>query len=175
MSLRHTPLVVDHGIDKETLFDPEIRAAIDAQIAKYPPEWKQSAVMAALTIVQDSNGGWLTTELMDRVAAYLDMPKIAVYEVATFYSMYDLKPQGRHKVCICNSISCMLNGSEALLAHVEHTYGVKPGEMSADGRFSLKEVECLGACRDAPVVLIDKVYHERVTPEALDRLIEGLE
>ncbi len=175
MSLRNTPLVVDHGIDKEALFTPEIRAAIDAQIAKYPPEWKQSAVMAALTIVQDANGGWLTNALMDQVAAYLDMPKIAVYEVATFYSMYDLKPQGRHKVCVCNSISCMLNGSEDLIAHVEHKYGVKPGETTRDGRFTLKEVECLGACRNAPVVRIDKIYHEQLTPEALERLIEGLE
>ncbi|MGQ9659084.1 MAG: NADH-quinone oxidoreductase subunit NuoE [Thermochromatium sp.] len=175
MSLRNAPLTVIHDVDKSTLFTPEIRAAIDAHIAKYPPEWKQSAVMPALSIVQEANGGWLTTELMDAVAAYLDMPTVSVYEVATFYSLYDLVPQGRHKVCVCNSISCMLNGSEALIEHLEHTYGVKPGETTADGRFTLKEVECLGACRDAPVVLIDKVYHEQLTPESLDRLIQGLE
>ena len=175
MSFRNAPLAVEHDVDKSELFTPEIREAIDAHIAKYPPEWKQSAVMPALSIVQDANGGWLTTELMDDVAAYLDMPAVSVYEVATFYGMYDLAPQGRHKVCVCNSISCMLNGSEELIEHVEHKYGVKVGETTADGRFTLKEVECLGACRDAPAVLLDKVYHEKLTPESLDKLIDGLE
>lgn len=175
MSFRNAPLAVEHDVDKSELFTPEIRAAIDAHIAKYPPEWKQSAVMPALSIVQEANGGWLTTELMDDVAAYLDMPAVSVYEVATFYGMYDLEPQGRHKVCVCNSISCMLNGSEELIEHVEHKYGVKVGETTADGRFTLKEVECLGACRDAPAVLLDKVYHEKLTPESLDKLIDGLE
>ena len=175
MSFRNAPLAVEHDVDKSELFTPEIREAIDAHIAKYPPEWKQSAVMPALSIVQDANGGWLTTELMDDVAAYLDMPAVSVYEVATFYGMYDLTPQGRHKVCVCNSISCMLNGSEELIEHVEHKYGIKPGETTADGRFTLKEVECLGACRDAPAVLLDKVYHEKLTPESLDKLIDGLE
>lgn len=175
MSFRNAPLAVEHDVDKSELFTPEIREAIDAHIAKYPPEWKQSAVMPALSIVQDANGGWLTTELMDDVAAYLDMPAVSVYEVATFYGMYDLTPQGRHKVCVCNSISCMLNGSEELIEHVEHKYGVKVGETTADGRFTLKEVECLGACRDAPAVLLDKVYHEKLTPESLDKLIDGLE
>lgn len=175
MSFRNAPLAVEHDVDKSELFTPEIREAIDAHIAKYPPEWKQSAVMPALSIVQDANGGWLTTELMDDVAAYLDMPAVSVYEVATFYGMYDLTPQGRHKVCVCNSISCMLNGSEELIEHVEHKYGVKVGETTSDGRFTLKEVECLGACRDAPAVLLDKVYHEKLTPESLDKLIDGLE
>ena len=175
MSFRNAPLAVEHDVDKSELFTPEIREAIDAHIAKYPPEWKQSAVMPALSIVQDANGGWLTTELMDEVAAYLDMPAVSVYEVATFYGMYDLEPQGRHKVCVCNSISCMLNGSEELIEHVEHKYGVKVGETTADGRFTLKEVECLGACRDAPAVLLDKVYHEKLTPESLDKLIGELE
>ncbi|EXJ14850.1 NADH-quinone oxidoreductase subunit NuoE family protein [Imhoffiella purpurea] len=175
MSFRNAPVAVDHERDKTTLFTPEIRAAIDAHIAKYPPEWKQSAVMPALTIVQDANGGWLTTELMDDVAAYLDMPQVSVYEVASFYGMYDLEPQGRHKVCVCNSISCLLQGSEALIEHIEHKYGVGPGETTADGRFTFKEVECLGACRHAPVVLLDKSYHEDLTPESLDKLIDELE
>lgn len=174
MSFRDAPPAYDHGRDKSTLLTPQLRAAIDVHIAKYPPEWKQSAVMPALTLVQDANGGWLSTELMDEIAAYLDMPSIAVYEVASFYGMYDLAPTARHKVCVCNSISCMLNGSEDLIHHVEHRYQVKPGETTADGRFTFKEVECLGACRDAPAVLIDKTYHEKLTPESLDRLIEGL-
>jgi NADH-quinone oxidoreductase subunit E len=175
MSFRNAPQAVVHDVDTSELFTSEIREAIDAHIAKYPPEWKPSAVMPALSILQDANGGWLTTELMDDLAAYLDMPAVSVYEVATFYGMYDLEPQGRHKVCVCNSISCMLNGSEELIEHVEHKYGVKAGGTTADGRFTLKEVECLGACRDAPAVLLDKVYHEKLTPESLDQLIDGLE
>ncbi len=175
MSFRDAPLPLIHGRDKATLFTPEIRAAIDAQVAKYPPEWKQSAVMPALTLVQEWNGGWLSRELMDAVAIYLDMPEVSVYEVASFYGMYDLEPTAKHKVCICNSISCLLNGSEELIHHVEHKYGVQPGQTTADARFTFKEVECLGACRDAPAVLIGKTYHEKLTPEALDQLIEGLE
>lgn len=175
MSFRNAPLVVVHDCDKSTLFTAEIRAAIDASIAKYPAEWKQSAVMPALTTVQDANGGWLTPELMNDVAAYLDMPPISVYEVASFYGMYDLEPQGKHKVCVCNSISCLLRGSEELIEHVESKYGVKPGETSADGRFTFKEVECLGACRHAPAVLVDKTYHENLSPASLDKLIDELE
>lgn len=175
MSFRNAPLSVVHDRDKSTLFTPQVREAIDARIAMYPAEWIQSAVMPALTIVQEHNGGWLSRELMDDVAAYLDMPEISVYEVASFYGMYDLEPTARNKVCVCNSISCMLNGSEALIHHVEHKYGVHPGETTADGRFTFKEVECLGACRDAPAVLIGKTYHEKLSPEELDKLIEGLE
>lgn len=175
MSFRDAPLAVIHDRDKTTLFTPEIRAAIDAHIAKYPAEWKQSAVMPALTLVQDWNGGWLSRELMDDVAAYLDMPAISVYEVASFYGMYDLAPTAKHKVCVCNSVSCLLNGSEELIHHVEHKYGVQPGETTSDGRFTFKEVECLGACKDAPAVMVGKTYHEKLTPEALDKLIEGLD
>lgn len=175
MSFRNSPLAVDHECDKSSLFTAEVRAAIDTHVAKYPPEWRQSAVMPALTIVQDANGGWLTQALMDDVAAYLDMPPMSVYEVATFYGMYDLEPQGRHKVCVCNSISCMLQGSEELIEHVEHKYGVKPGETTDDGRFTFKEVECLGACRHAPAVLLDKTYHENLSADALDKLIDDLE
>jgi len=132
-------------------------------------------VMAALRLAQEQNGGWLTEALMDAVAGYLEMPRIAVYEVASFYSMYELKPVGRHKVCVCNSISCLLNGSEELIDHLKQKLGVKLGEVTADGRFSLKEVECLGACVDAPVVQIGNQYYERLTPEELDKLLAGLE
>jgi len=175
MSFRDAPLAVLHDRDKSTLLTPAIRAAIEAHAAKYPTQWRQSAVMPALTLVQEHNGGWLSRALMDEVAAYLDMPEIAVYEVASFYGMYDLEPTARHKVCICNSISCMLNGSEDLIHHVEQRYQVKPGETTADGRFTFKEVECLGACRDAPAVLIDKTYHEKLSAAALDKLIEGFQ
>ncbi len=175
MSFRTAPLAVLHDCDKSSLLTPEIRTAIDGWIAKYPPEWRQSAVMPALSIVQERNGGWLTRSLMDEVAAYLDMPEVSVYEVATFYGMYDLEPVGRHKVCICNSVSCMLCGSEELIEHVESKYGVHPGETTADGRFTFKEVECLGACRHAPAVLIGKTYHENLTAESMDKLIDELE
>lgn len=176
MGFKSAPMVsVASPADKESLFTPEVRAEIEHWIAKYPPQWRQSAVMAALRIVQDANGGWLTHALLDDVAAYLDMPPIAVYEVATFYANYDLKPVGRHKVCVCNSISCMLNGSEELIRHVAEKYAVKVGETTADGKFTLKEVECLGACKDAPLVQVGRSYHERLSTEALDKLIDELE
>ncbi len=160
---------------KEDLFSPEIRAEIDEWIAKYPPEWKQSAVMAALRIVQDANGGWLSNELMDDVAAYLDMPPIAVYEVATFYSMYELKPVGRHKICVCTNVSCMINDSDKLVEHLERKLDVKLGQTTEDGRFTLKEVECLGACGGAPMMQIGRQYYENLTPELVDSILDGLE
>ena len=175
MSFRNTPLAVIHDVDKTTLLTPELRAEIDKHVEKYPAEWKQSAVMPALTLVQDHNGGWLTTELMDQVAAYLDMPETAVYEVATFYAMYDLEPVGRHKVCVCNSVSCMLGGAEELMHHIEKKYNVAPGGTTADGKLTFKEFECLGACRHAPAVMVDKAYHECVTPEAIDKIIDDLD
>lgn len=157
------------------LISAESRAEIDREITKYPPEQKQSAVMAALRIVQNQNGGWLTEELMNAVADYLDMPQIAVYEVATFYSMYEHKPVGRHKVCVCNSISCLLNGSEKIIDHLESKLGVKKGEVTTDGKFSIKEVECLGACVGAPAVMIGADYYENLTPEKIDQLLEKLD
>lgn len=163
------------AMDKSTLFTPEVRAFIDQQIAKYPPEWKQSACMPALTAVQNMNGGWLTEALMDQVAAYLDMPRIAVYEVASFYSMYELKPVGRHKICVCASVTCMIKGSDNLLEHLEQRLGIGLGEVTPDGRFSIKEVECLGACGGAPVVQIADQYYENLTPEKLDAILESLD
>jgi len=160
---------------KEDLFSPEIRAEVDEWIAKYPPEWKQSAVMAALRIVQDANGGWLSNELMDDVAAYLDMPPIAVYEVATFYSMYELKPVGKHKICVCTNVSCMINDSDRLVEHLEKRLDVKMGQTTEDGRFTLKEVECLGACGGAPMMQIGRQYYENLTPELVDSILDGLE
>lgn len=160
---------------RDTLFTPELRAEIETWCAKYPPEWRQSAVIPALHILQAANGGWLAQQQLDDLALYLGMPAIAVYEVASFYSMFDLEPVGRHKVCVCNSISCLLGGSEGLIHHVEEKYGVGPGETTPDGKFTFKEVECLGACRDAPAVLVGRTYHEKVTPAALDKLIDDLE
>jgi NADH-quinone oxidoreductase subunit E len=160
---------------RDTLFTPELRAEIETWCAKYPPEWRQSAVIPALHILQAANGGWLAQQQLDDLALYLGMPAIAVYEVASFYSMFDLEPVGRHKVCVCNSISCLLGGSEGLIHHIEEKYGVGPGQTTPDGKFTFKEVECLGACRDAPAVLVGRTYHEKVTPAALDKLIDDLE
>jgi NADH-quinone oxidoreductase subunit E len=151
------------------------RAEIDQWVAKYPAEQKQSAVMPALRIVQDANGGWLTTELMDAIAEYLQMPPISVYEVASFYSMYEHKPVGRHKICICTNISCLLCGSEEVVSHLEKKLGIKMGQTTADGKFTLKEVECLGACVGAPMFQIGREYYEHLTPEKIDSILDGLE
>ncbi len=157
------------------LISDQSRADIDRWIAKYPPEQRQSAVMAALRIVQDQNQGFLTTELMDAVAEYLCMPPIAVYEVATFYSMYELEPVGRHKICVCTNISCMLRGSDQVVEHLGKRLGIKLGETSSDGRFTLKEVECLGACVEAPMFQIGDTYYGDLTPEKIDKILDALD
>lgn len=176
MGFKNAPMAaVKSAEGKEKLFSPETRAEIDRWIAKYPKEWKQSAVMAALRLVQDDNGGSLTRELMDEVATYLDMPPIAVYEVATFYSMYEHKPVGKHKVCVCTNVSCMINGSDKIVDHMEKKLGIKLGEATGDGKFSLKEVECLGACGGAPMFQIGTKYYENLTPELVDSILDGLE
>lgn len=176
MGYRNEPMAtVKSAVDKTSLFSENIREQIDKWVAKYPDEWKQSAVMAALMIVQNDNGGWLTTELMDKVAAYLDMAPIAVYEVASFYSMYEHKPVGKHKICMCTNISCMLNGSDRIVQHLEEKLAIKMGETTKDNRFTLKEVECLGACVGAPMMQIGEKYYENLTPELVDSILDNLE
>jgi NADH-quinone oxidoreductase subunit E len=157
------------------IISAESRAEIDKWIAKYPPEQRQSACMAALRIMQDANGGYLTTDIMDAIADYLQMPSISVYEVATFYSMYELKPVGKHKICVCTNISCMLCGSDQVVAHLEKRLGIQLGQTTEDGRFTLKEVECLGACVDAPMFQIGHDYHGRLTPETIDAILDQLD
>jgi len=147
---------------------------IDREVAKYPPDQKQSAVMAALIIAQDEKG-WLSTETMDFVAGYLGMAPVAVYEVATFYGMYNLKPAGKHKLTICTCLPCGLQGSLAAADHLKAKLGIDFGETSADGRFSLKEGECMGACAMAPVVLVNnKKMHDYMSNEKLDALVDEL-
>jgi NADH-quinone oxidoreductase subunit E len=158
-----------------TLLSEQSRTEIDVWIAKYPPEQKQSAVMGALSIVQEANGGYLTTELMDAVAEYLEMVPIAVYEVATFYSMYELKPVGKHKICVCTNVSCMLCGSDDIVAHLKQKLNIGFGETSADKKFTLKEVECLGACGGAPMMQIGKTYYENLTSEKIDEILAKLD
>lgn len=176
MAYKSSPMTVARpAVDKASLFTPEVRESIDQEVTKYPEGWRQSAVMAALRIVQNENGGFLTDKLMNQVAAYLDMPPIAVYEVATFYSMYELKPVGRHKICVCTNVSCMINGSDKIVEHVEKRLDIKMGETTDDGKFTLKEVECLGACGAAPMFQIGTKYYENLTPELVDSILNGLE
>lgn len=144
---------------------------IDNWIAKYPPDQKQSAVMSALRIVQEQHG-YLTAPLMDAVAEYLDMPPIAVYEVATFYTMYEHKPHGRHLINVCTNISCKLKGSADIVSRLENSLQVSLGGTTEDGRFTLRSVECLGACVNAPMMQINKNYHENLTPDTLDAVLE---
>ena len=134
-----------------------------------------SAVMAGLRIAQDQNGGWLSDDLIEAVAVYLDMEPIAAYEVATFYSMYERDAVGKHKLCICTNICCMLRGSDEVVSHLENRLGIKLGETTEDGNFTLKEVECLGACVNAPMMQIGRQYHEKLTPELLDSILDNLE
>ena len=162
--------------NKAARLSEHARAEIDKWLAKYPPDRKRSAVLAALREVQHENGGYLTTELLDAVADHLQLPAISVYEVATFYSMFELKPVGRHSISVCNNISCMLRGGDAILAHIEKKLGIKVGESTPDGKFYLKrEEECLAACASAPMLQIDHVYYENLTPEKVDRILDSLE
>lgn len=143
---------------------------IDEWIAKYPADERQSAVMSTLRIVQEENG-YLTPESMDAVAQYLRMPSIAVYEVATFYSMYELNSVGTHVIQVCTNISCKLKDSAAIVGHLERKLGIKLGETTADGKFTLRAVECLGACVNAPVLQLNKDYHENLTADKLDTML----
>jgi len=152
-----------------------VREEIDHWVAKFPPDRKRSAVISALHAVQHENNGFLTSELMDAVAAYLGLPPIHVYEVATFYSMFETKPVGRHHLSVCTNISCMLRGSQEVVDHVEKKLGIKTGESTPDGRIYLKrEEECLAACTGAPMLMVDHVFHENLTPERIDKILDEL-
>lgn len=152
------------------------REVIDAWVAKYPPEQKRSAVLAALREVQHENKGYLTVPLMDAVAGYLELPKIAVYEVASFYSMFETNPVGRNSISVCTNISCMLRGADEIVTHIEKKYSVKLGESSDDGRIYLKkEEECLAACCGAPMMMVNHKYYENLTPDEVDRILDALE
>jgi NADH-quinone oxidoreductase subunit E len=159
-------------VNAPLVLSPESLAKIDKAIAKYPANQKQSAVMAALTIAQDEKG-WLSTETMDFVAHYLGMPPIAVYEVASFYTMYDLKPTGKFKLTICTNLPCALQGANIAAHHLKQKLGIGFNETSADGQFTLKEGECMGACGDAPVVLVNnKKMMCAMTPDKLDEFLK---
>ena len=161
--------------DQPSLLSDHARHVIDEWVAKYPPERKQSALLAALREAQHENNGFLTTPLMDAVADYLGLPKIAVYEVASFYSMYETKPVGRHSVSVCTNISCMLRGSDEVVSYIERKLGTRTGETTPDGRIYLKpEEECLAACCGAPMMMVDHVYYEHLTPAKIDEILDAL-
>jgi NADH-quinone oxidoreductase subunit E len=148
---------------------------IDRWVAKFPQGRQRSAVIGALHAVQHENGGYLTPELMIAVADYLQLPAVQVFEVATFYSMFETKPVGRHSVSVCTNISCMLRGGDDILAHVEKRLGIKAGQSTPDGKFYLKvEEECLAACCGAPMMMVDHVYHENLTPQAVDEVLAAV-
>lgn len=158
------------------LLSDHVREEIDHWTARFPEGRERSAVIGALHAVQHENDGYLTPELMNAVAEYLELPSIQVYEVATFYSMFQTKPVGRHNVAICTNISCMLRGADSIVDHVEEKLGIKLGESTEDGRIYLKkEEECLAACCGAPMMMVDHQYHENLTPEQVDEILDGLD
>ena len=156
------------------MLSPEALKKIDREVAKYPPDHRESAVMSALAIAQDEKG-WLAPETMDFVAQYLGMPAVAVYEVATFYAMYNRKPTGRYKITVCTNLPCALSGATGAAEHLKRKLGIGFGETTADGLFTLQEGECMGACGDAPVLLVN---NERMcsfmSADKLDALIDEL-
>ena len=153
----------------------EVTNEIEAWLEKFPADQKRSAVVVALLKAQEVNGGWLSEELMNAVAAYLELPAIAVYEVATFYDMFELKPIGKYKMGFCTNVSCALRGSAQVVSAAEQHLGIKMGDTTADGLFTLRETECLGACANAPMCQVsDKQYYEDLTPESVISLIDRL-
>jgi len=156
------------------LLSPAARAKIDREVAKYPAEHRQSAVLAALAIAQDEHG-WLPKEVIEAVAAYLGMPPIAAYEVATFYAMFNTEPVGRHKITVCTNLPCALSGGNRAARRLQERLGIGFGETTPDGQFTLKEGECMGACGDAPVLLVNNKRMESfMSDDRLDALLEEL-
>jgi NADH-quinone oxidoreductase subunit E len=157
-----------------TLSD-HVRHEVDAWVAKFPVGRHRSAIIGALHAAQHENHGYLTPEIMTAVADYMKLPPIQVFEVATFYSMFETKPVGRHSISVCTNISCMLRGGDAILAHVEKKLGCKAGQSTADGKFYIKvEEECLAACCGAPMMMVDHVYHENLTPAKVDKVLDAV-
>ena len=153
-------------------FSAEKLKEVERIIAFYPEGKQKSAVIPVLHLAQQEFGGWLSTATMDYVASLLDMLPIEVYEVATFYSMYNLKPVGKYLFEVCQTGPCMLNGSDQIIDYIHEKLGIKPGETTADGLFTLKTVECLGACGYAPMMQLGKHYREHLTKEGVDKIIE---
>ena len=163
-------------VTEEMTLSAHAREEIDELLSHFPADQKKSALLGALNVVQHENQGFLTEELMAAVADYLGLAKIEVYEVASFYSMYELKPVARNNVAICTNICCMLMGSQSIVDHVENKLGIKIGESTDDGRIYLKkEEECLAACAGGPMMQVNHVYYENLTPEKVDEILDSLE
>ncbi len=161
---------------KKDLLNEGTQAKIDHWVAKFPPEKKRSALIQALLAAQDQNGGWVSKDMIEAVADYLEVPPVWAYEIASFYSMIDQKPVGKHKVNICTNISCWLNGAEDLLSYVEKKLGIKLGETTTDNRITLiVEEECLAACCGAPMMVVDGHYHENLDTDKVDNILDGLD
>ncbi len=163
-------------MSEATALSAHIVEEIEHWKARFPEGRERSAIIAALHAAQHENEGFLTKELMDGVAEYLGLPPIQVYEVATFYSMFQTRPVGRNDVAICTNVSCMLRGADDIVEHVEERLGIKVGESTPDGRIFLKqEEECLAACCGAPMMMVNHVYHENLTTAMVDEILDGLE
>ncbi len=163
------------SMNPETVLNEHTREEIDRWIAKFPDGRQRSAVISALHAAQHQNKGFLTTELMNAVADYLGLAPIEVYEVATFYSMFETKPVGEHSISVCTNISCMLRGSAEIVEHIENRLGIRVGESTPDGKFYLKrEEECLAACCGAPMMMVDHVYYENLTPATVDEVLDRI-
>jgi NADH-quinone oxidoreductase subunit E len=163
-------------MSESDLLSKHAKEVIEQWKSRFPEGRERSAVISALHTVQHENGGYLTAELMNAVADYLNLPTIQVYEVATFYSMFQTKPVGRHNVAICTNVACMLRGSDEIVEHVEDKLGVKIGESTDDGRIYLKlEEECLAACCGAPMMMVNHKYYENLTTDQVDEILDGLD
>ena len=166
---------MSESTSKIHLLNEHTRHEIDGWVARFPEGKQRSAVLSALRFAQEQNDGFLTPDLMEAVAEYLKLPSIQVFEVASFYSMFETHPCGRHHVSVCTNIACMLNGSDEVVAYIEKKLGIKTGESTPDGRIFLKrEEECLAACVGAPMMMVDHHFHEHLTPESIDRVIDEL-
>ena len=162
-------------VDPLVALSQHTREHIDHWLTKFPPDRKRSALIQALFAAQEQNGGFLTDELIAAVTKYLGLPAVWGYEVASFYSMFETSPVGRNNVAVCTNISCWLNGGEGILKHCEKKLGIRVGESTPDGRVYLKqEEECLAACCGAPMMVVNGHYHEKLTPELVDKILDGL-
>jgi NADH-quinone oxidoreductase subunit E len=165
----------EHGAASHGDLSEHVRHEIDRWVAKFPSGRHRSAIIGALHAAQHENHGFLTPEIMTAVADYMKLPPIQVFEVATFYSMFETKPVGRHSISVCTNISCMLRGGDDILAHVEKKLGIKAGQSTPDGKFYIKvEEECLAACCGAPMMMVDHVYHENLTPKTVDGILDAV-
>jgi NADH-quinone oxidoreductase subunit E len=162
-------------VDPLEVLSDQTRQHIDHWVGKFPPDRKRSALIQGLWAAQEQNGGFLTDALIMAVTRYLDLPQVWGYEIASFYSMFETRPVGRNNVAICTNISCWLNGADRIVRHCEGKLGVALGDSTADGRIYLKkEEECVAACCGAPVMIVNGHYHENLTPEKVDRILDEL-